>query len=188
MRLRGGGGPVWAGRSRAPAGRDPRHAQGSSSMGRKVTDAVICRMMAWISCVISFSDLERLALHKTTQRARSAVSDKTRRRRSPTRERAARGAAWGAHPFSTTSRSVSTLNTHRSKVSLVSVPVTTMTSFWTSPRCNHSGPGVPQGAARGRKRVRRSRPRWLATPAGQSTDLRAGRGPWTGRTSSHRRW
>lgn len=31
--------------------------QGSCSSGRKVTEAVICRMMAWISCVTSFIGL-----------------------------------------------------------------------------------------------------------------------------------
>jgi hypothetical protein len=36
-------------------------AQGSFSSGKKVTDAVIWRMMAWISCVISLGDLSDVA-------------------------------------------------------------------------------------------------------------------------------
>lgn len=42
------------------------------------------------------------------------------------------------HPGSRAALSVSTLNTHRSSVSLLSTPVIATTSFWTCPAASHA--------------------------------------------------
>ena len=48
--------------NRDPPPRSPPRSQASLSSGRKVTDAVICRMMAWISCMIAASGFSGSAL------------------------------------------------------------------------------------------------------------------------------
>lgn len=111
-------------------------AQGSFSSGRKVTEAVICRMIAWISCVISLGDLSDVA----------ACAEAFPLVRSVCRHREKEVSKTALHTYIVTQLPHlsfsfclhSTSNTHRSSVSPVSVPLMTSTNFCTLPFSSHT--------------------------------------------------
>ena len=101
----------------------PEGLHASFSKGRKVTLAVICLMMAWISEVISLSDFSGACLHKMTNQWEASTTSKL---------------LLHSHPPFTTALSVKRSKVHLSRTSLVSLLVMTRTIFCSSPRNSQS--------------------------------------------------